>query len=128
MYQVTLDPTDAVDVANEGTATFSDPTIEPAYTVTYPNGPGKADYMTASVYADGSSISSRKLLVSNEGDILDIPGSANSGTFLRKGSFNLEMVVNSSLFQGRNIDVLFAPEILSQKSNAIADPGTSNIR
>lgn len=128
MYQITLDPTNAVDIANLGTATFYDPAIDVTTTELYPNGPGKADYMVSTVYADNSTLSSRKLLVSNEGDILDIPGSANSGTFLKEGSFNLEMVVTSNLFQGRNIDVLLAPEILSQKKDAIVSPGTSNIQ
>jgi hypothetical protein len=37
---------------------------------------------------------------------------------MKEGSYNLEEVVSSSLFQGRHIDVLFAPEMLSQKSQA----------
>ena len=128
MYQVTLDPTDAVDIENQGTQTYWDDTIDPteltpAYEQ-FPSGAGKADLFAYSLYADGSSVSSRKLLVSNEGDVLGIPGSATSGTFLQEGSFNLEMVVTSNLFQGRNIDVLLAPEILSQKKSATDVPGT----
>jgi hypothetical protein len=128
MYKVTLDPTSATDIANQGTQTFYDPTIDVNTTEVYPSGPGKADYMATTTYADASWLSSRKLLVSNEGDILGIPGTADSSTFLKDGSYNLEMVVGSSLFQGRNIDVLFAPEILSQKSNAVLNPGTSNVQ
>ena len=122
MYQVVLDQTVAADVSGGGTATLydasTDPeTLTPAYS-NFISGPGKADFYAYSVYADGSSVSSRKLLVSNEGDILNIAGSAGPGTFLKEGSFNLEMVVGSSLFEGRNIDVLLAPEILTQKKDA----------
>ena len=119
MWGVTLDPTSAVDIGNLGTQTFYDPAIDPGdATVTYPSGPGMADFRAFSTYADGSTVGSRKLLVSNEGDILRIPGPASESTFLKEGSFNLEMVIDSSLFQGRNIDVLFAPEILTQKKDA----------
>ncbi|OGS04680.1 MAG: hypothetical protein A3I76_03150 [Elusimicrobia bacterium RIFCSPLOWO2_02_FULL_61_11] len=122
MYQVVLDQTVAADVSGGGTATLYDASIDPeTLTPAYSNfisGPGKADFYAYSVYADGSSVSSRKLLVSNEGDILNIAGSAGPGTFLKEGSFNLEMVVGSSLFEGRNIDVLLAPEILTQKKDA----------
>jgi hypothetical protein len=123
LKQVTLDPSNPADV----TATFtsvitdntSDTSINPSDPVeTSPSGPGKADYSRGTTYADGSTLISRKILVANEGDILDISGSANSATFLATGSYNLEMVVDSNLFQGRKIDVLFAPEILSQKSQA----------
>jgi len=127
MWGVTLDPTSAVDIANEGTQSFYNPAIDVNTTVTYPSGPGKADFMAETVYADASSVSSRKLLVSNEGDILGMRGNPNSDTFLKEGSFNLELVIGSSLFQGRNIDVLFAPEILTQKKDAVLDPGTSNV-
>lgn len=122
MYQVTLNQASTVDVGLGGTATLYNAAIDPealtpAYN-NYPSGRGKADFYAYSVYADGSSVSSRKLLVSNEGDILGIGGSADSSTFLKEGSFNLELVIGSSLFQGRNIDVLFAPEILTQKKDA----------
>jgi len=93
-------------------------TINPVTTDIYPSGPGAADFLRRTTYEDGSMVSSRKLLVSNEGDILRIPGPASESTFLKEGSFNLEMVIDSSLFQGRNIDVLFAPEILTQKKDA----------
>ncbi len=123
MYQVTLDPASQAEVSAGGgavpiyEAAIDPETITPAYNP-LPSGPGKADYFSYSVYADGSSVSSRKMLVSNEGEILEIPGSAAPDTFLREGSFNLEMVVGSNLFQGRSIDVLLAPEILTQKKQA----------
>jgi len=122
MYQVVLNQASSADVLGGGTATLYNSAIDPELlTPTYsnfPSGRGKADFYAYSVYADGSSVSSRKLLVSNKGDILGIPGSASSATFLKEGSFNLEMVIDSSLFLGRNIDVLFAPEILTQKKDA----------
>jgi hypothetical protein len=89
--------------------------------VTYPSGPGMADYMVSTTYRDGSAFSSRKMLISNEGRILPA-ASPNGSTFLKEGSYNLELVVNSSLFQGRKIDVLIAPEILSQKNTATTTP------
>ncbi|MDD2805966.1 MAG: FecR domain-containing protein [Elusimicrobiales bacterium] len=128
MWGVTLDPTSAGDIGALGTQTFYDPAIDPGdATITYPSGPGMADFRAFSTYADGSTVGSRKLLVSNEGEILKIGGSANSDTFLADGSFNLEMIIDSNLFQGRNIDVLFAPEILTQKKAAVLPPGTSNV-
>lgn len=134
MYKITLDPTNPTDISNGGTEVPGslDPTIDPTVlTPAYnslPSGPGKADYFAYSLYADNSTVSSRKLLVSNEGEILGIDGAATSGTFAKTGSYNLEMVVDSSLFQGGSIDVLFAPEILMQKSNAVMNPGTTNVK
>jgi hypothetical protein len=142
LEKTTLDPSSLANVAAGGTNITDnaglwggpfpgDPdfsaTINPTTTVDYPSGPGKADYLVASTYEDGSTVSSRKLLVSNEGDILGIGGSPNSDTFLAEGSFNLEMVIGSNLFQGRNIDVLFAPEILTQKKGATTTPDNFNI-
>jgi hypothetical protein len=128
LEKITLDPTNAGDVAAGYTNDIidkggfyngvSDPTIDPVTTVSRPSGPGMADYQVTTTYRDGSTVSSRKLLVSNEGDIIGRPGLANSDTFLAEGSFNLEMVIGSSLFQGRDIDLLFAPEILTQKKAA----------
>ena len=131
LEQITLDPTNATDVADGWTAAIVDKagiyggavdaTVNPSDPiVSYPSGPGKADYKVGTVYADGSTVYSRKILVSNEGEVLGMGGSPNSTTFLKDGSFNLEMVIDSSLFQGRNIDVLFAPEILTQKKDATA--------
>lgn len=95
-------------------------TINPVTTELFPSGPGKADYLVTTTYEDGSKLSSRKLMVYNDGKIVGTKFDPNdpSGTFLKEGSFNLEMVIGSNLFQGRNIDVLFAPEILTQKKDA----------
>ena len=132
MYAVALDPADAANVGAGGTQLAWRPAIDPEMLTPqyspFPSGPGKADFFARSVYADGSTVSSRKLLVSNEGEILGIRGSAQAGTFLRDGSYNLEMVVTSNLFQGRNIDVLLAPEILTQKSNATSAPGSLDLQ
>ncbi|MCM2266860.1 MAG: FecR domain-containing protein [Elusimicrobiales bacterium] len=129
LEQITLDPTNVTDVSDGYTAALVDKagiyggsidaTVNPSDpVVSYPSGPGKADYSVGTTYADGSTVVSRKILVSNDGEVLGIPGNPNSATFLAEGSFNLELVVESSLFQGRNIDVLFAPEILTQKRDA----------
>lgn len=135
LEKTTLDPASLTDVANEGTnitdnaglwggPTPTDPdysaTINPVTTELYPSGPGKADYLVTTTYEDGSSVSSRKLLVSNEGKIVSttFDPDAPADSFLKLGSFNLEMVIGSSLFQGRTIDVLLAPEILTQKKEA----------
>jgi hypothetical protein len=129
LEQITLDPTNVADVQTYGYTTdvidkgglytgTADATINPNTTESYPSGPNMADYLVSTTYADGSVVSSRKLLVSNEGDILGSPGNPDANTFLKEGSFNLELVVGSSLFQGRNIDVLIAPEILTQKKAA----------
>ena len=139
LEKITLDPTNAADVNTYGyTADLvdkaglyngvSDPTIDPITTVSYPSGPGMSDYKVGTTYRDGSMVSSRKLLVSNEGNILGMKGSPDASTFLKEGSFNLELVIESNLFQGRNIDVLFAPEILTQKKAATttADSFTIN--
>jgi len=124
MYQVTMAPSLTAEVDAGGIPTLYNADIEPPAVISYPSGPGMADYMVASTYADGSTVSSRKLLVSNEGEILNMAGNPNSNTFLAEGSFNLEMVIDSNLFQGRNIDVLFAPEILTQKKDATATADT----
>ena len=133
LEKTTLNPADPADVASGGTnitdnaglwggAFPSDPdysaTINPVTTELYPSGQGKADYLVSTVYEDGSTVSSRKLLVSNEGEVLGIGGAINSSTFLAEGSFNLELVIESSLFQGRSIDVLFDPQILTRKRTA----------
>lgn len=133
LEKTTLNPASAANVAAGGTNITdnaglwggpfpTDPnysaTINPVTVDRFPSGSGYADFERKTTYEDGSTVASRKLLVSNEGDIFRIPGSAAEGTFLKEGSFNLEMVIDSNLFQGRNIDVLFAPEILTQKKTA----------
>lgn len=133
MYRLTLDPTNATEIAGldadgPGTATYYNSAIDVTTTVRYPSGVGKADYLVSTLYADGSTVSSRKLLVSNEGEILGVPSKADSSTFLKEGSFNLETVVGSSLFQGRKIDVLLAPEILSQKKGGTPDVGSLDVK
>ena len=80
----------------------------------YPNGLSKADFKVFTTYPDGSTVAVEKFLVSNEGNILDIPN-ATSATFRKEGSYNLEINFKSSFFQGRDIDVLIAPEILQQQ-------------
>lgn len=92
----------------------------PAVT-SFPSGKGKADFFSETVYGDGSTVSARKMLVSNDGEILDFRNIA-TGDFLKSGDYNLEEVVGSSLFQGRDIDILIAPEILNQKNNAGKTP------
>lgn len=134
LLQLTLDPANATDVSDGYTAALedhtdllggvSDPTIDPVTTEKIPSGKGFADYFVNTDYRDGSSVSSRKLLVSNEGDILKIPSAVGEGTFLKEGSYNLELVVTSNLFQGRNIDVLIAPEILTQKKSGTDMPNS----
>ncbi|MEI7481013.1 MAG: FecR family protein [Elusimicrobiota bacterium] len=145
LEKTTLDPADSVNVAAGGTNITdnaglwggpfpSDPdysaTINPVTTEEYLSGAGKADYMVTTAYEDGSTLSSRKLLVLNEGEIMDTTYNPAdpAGSFLKEGSFNLELVVNSNLFQGRNIDVLLAPEILSQKKAATDTPDTFAIQ
>lgn len=101
---------------------FGNVTIDPGNaTVSFPSGPGKADFLVRSNYRDGSFLSSEKILVSNDGKILDFTN-ANADTFNQEGKYNLEIVVKSNLFQGRNIDVLIAPEILSQKKKGTTAP------
>ncbi|MCX5790138.1 MAG: FecR family protein [Elusimicrobia bacterium] len=80
----------------------------------YPSGSTKADYKIFGVYPDGSTVAVEKFLVSNGGDILDT-ANATAATFRKEGSYNLEINLKSSWFQGRDIDVLIAPEILHQQ-------------
>ena len=79
-----------------------------------PSGPGKADLRQSTTYPDGSTVDVEKFLVSNDGQILDF-SDPNSDIFNKEGTYNLEINIKSSLFQGRDIDVLIAPEILRQK-------------
>ena len=78
-----------------------------------PSGPGKADLRQSTTYPDGSTVDVEKFLVSNDGQILDF-SDPNSDIFNKEGTYNLEINIKSSLFQGRDIDVLIAPEILRQ--------------
>ena len=60
------------------------------------------------------------LLLSNKGEVLDFASPAATSIFGKNGSYNLEINIQSSLFQGRAIDVLIAPEILQKKSEQTA--------
>lgn len=95
--------------------------IEPVTSDFFPSGPGKADFLRRTEYRDGNFVSSEKILVSNDGKILDF-SKPNADTFTKEGQYNLEIVVKSNLFQGRNIDVLIAPEILSQYKKGTTAP------
>ncbi|MFA6434000.1 MAG: FecR family protein [Elusimicrobiales bacterium] len=145
LEKTTLNPADLADVSAGGTNITdnaglwggpypSDPdysaTINPVTTEVYPSGPGKADFMVTSTYEDGSTLSSRKLLVLNDGKIMDTTFNPAdpAGSFVKEGSFNLELAVTSNLFQGRNIDVLIAPEILSQQKSATTTADSFAIR
>jgi hypothetical protein len=126
LIHVALDPSNAADVATGYTAIFGDdkfgdPTIDPTTKSSFPNGRSKADFLVRSDYKDGSFVSSEKILVSNDGKILDF-ANPDADSFNKEGNYNLEIVVKSSLFQGRNIDVLIAPEILAQKKSGTTAP------
>jgi hypothetical protein len=86
-----------------------------------PNGPNKADLLDNTIYPDGSSVSVEKYLVSNSGQLLDF-ADASSGLFNQYVDYNLELNIQSNLFQGRAIDVLIAPEILNQKQQDAPGP------
>lgn len=80
-----------------------------------PSGDTKADLRQITTYPDASTVQVEKFLVSNDGQILDF-SNPNSDIFNKEGTYNLEINVKSSLFQGRDIDVMIAPEILRQKN------------
>lgn len=80
-----------------------------------PSGPTKADLRQVTTYPDASTVQVEKFLVSNDGQILDF-ANPNSDVFNKEGTYNLEINIKSSLFQGRDIDVMIAPEILRQKN------------
>jgi hypothetical protein len=127
----TLDPHDTASVASGATTLYGGPTWvagtganlynETVTNSSLPRGPGKADLLQTTLYPDGSSVSVEKFLVSNAGDVLGT-ADATSGLFNQYGSYNLELNIQSSLFQGRPIDVLIAPEILSQKQKDAPGP------
>lgn len=87
----------------------------------FPSGPSKADLFAQTTYPDGSTVGVEKFLVSNDGKILDF-NNPNSDIFNNEGTYNLEINIKSSLFQGRDIDVLVAPEILRQKKQDTTTP------
>lgn len=115
-FSVVLDPSNQTDVNNGGLAHTSYDLYQPIDTVfTTPSGPGRADLRAVTTYPDGSTMQVEKFLVSNDGKILDF-SNPTSTLFGQDGSYNLEINIKSSLFQGRDIDVLIAPEILRQNS------------
>jgi len=82
---------------------------------TTPSGPDSADLRAITTYPDGSTVGVEKFLVSNDGKILNF-SNPSASIFTKEGTYNLEINITSSLFQGRDIDVLVAPEILRQKA------------
>lgn len=131
MITINLNPTSVTDVSNGFTGfvianaglynnTNSDPTA-------FPSGKTKADILNRTVYSDNVSLTDssyvevRKTLVSNEGVILDF-ANPTSDLFNKNSSFNLEIGIRSNLFQGRDIDVMIAPEILRAKKDATTTP------
>lgn len=126
LVHLALDPSNAADVAAGYTAIFADdkfgdPTIDPTTTVSFPRGRDKADFLVKTDYRDGSFVSSEKILVGNDGKVFDF-SNPDSDTFNKEGNYNLELVVKSNLFQGRDIDVLIAPEILSHSKGGKTAP------
>lgn len=126
LIHVSLNPASVADVAAGfttiyGDDKYGDPTIDPTTSVSYPSGPTRADLLTETLYRNGDTVSSEKILVSNDGKILDF-ANIDSDAFSRPGNYNLEIVAKSSLFQGRDIDILIAPEILSQKKAGTVSP------
>jgi hypothetical protein len=89
--------------------------------ITYPNGANKADLFQQTTYADGSTVAVEKFLISNDGKILDF-SNPTSSIFSNNGDYNLEINIKSNLYQGRDIDVLIAPQILSTKGTATKTP------
>jgi len=80
-----------------------------------PSGDTKADLRQTTTYPDASTVQVEKFLVSNDGKILDF-ANPTSDIFNKEGTYNLEINIKSSFFQGRDIDVMIAPEILRQKN------------
>jgi hypothetical protein len=121
MFFGRLDPTSQASV-NAGGITATGALYAATNSVgATPSGPNNADLLTKTTYPDGSTLSVEKFLVSNEGKILDF-SNPTSDIFNHDGTYNLEINIQSSLFQGRDIDVLVAPEILRQKSLNAATP------
>lgn len=123
MLFATLDPT---SVANVNTGYTSFATDAALYNntnsvTTTPSGKDFADLRSVTTYPDASTLSVEKFLVSNDGKILNF-SDPTSDAFTKDGTYNLEINIKSSLFQGRDIDVLLAPEILRQKSVSGATP------
>jgi hypothetical protein len=118
-----LDPTSVASVNAGGVVATGVLYANTNTAFTTPSGPDKADLRGVTTYADGSTVGVEKFLVSNDGKILDLANPA-SDAFSKEGTYNLEINVKSSLFQGRDIDVLVAPEILRQKGVSAATADT----
>lgn len=130
LVHVTLDPSNSVHVARGYSAIFADdklgdPTITPTTSSAFPSGAGKADLLARSDYTDGSFVSTEKILVTNDGKIIDF-NNPTADSFNKEGNINLEIVAKSSYFQGRKIDVMIAPEILAQKKNGTTSASDPN--
>jgi hypothetical protein len=126
MLAFTLDPTSTLDVNSGGCQVGPCALNVGLYNATntvglLPSGPTSADILQQTTYPDGSTVSVEKFLVSNDGKILDF-NAPNSDIFNHEGTYNLEINIKSSLFQGRDIDVLLAPEILRQKKTNTTTP------
>ncbi|MDE2512354.1 MAG: FecR domain-containing protein [Elusimicrobia bacterium] len=121
----TLDPTNVANVNTGYTNLTTDAVLYPAIQTvqTTPSGPNNADLRTVTKYPDGSTVGVEKFLISNEGKILDF-SNPTSDIFNHDGTYNLEINIQSSLFQGRDIDVLVAPEILRQKNLDATTPNS----
>jgi hypothetical protein len=125
IFEAVLDPTNAAAVAAGSSGVTAGGPGNAVYDntntiTTYPNGPTKADFTQQTTYWDGTAatpttLTVQKILVSNDGEILDF-SNPTAKDFTRNGNYNLEINIKSNLFQGRDIDVLIAPEILRQKS------------
>lgn len=126
----TLDPADTVNVKAGGSIVYGGQNwvggtgpnlfVEVNTVPSLPNGPDKADFLQTTTYPDDSTVSVEKFLVGNSGDILGLSGASTN--FAQTGDYNLELNIGSSLFQGRSIDVLIAPEILNQKQQDAPGP------
>ena len=123
MFFGRLDPTSQASV-NAGGITATGALYAATNSVDLtPSGPNNADLRRTTTYPDGSTVGVEKFLISNEGKILDF-SNPQSDIFNHDGTYNLEINIQSSLFQGRDIDVLVAPEILRQKK---ADSSTPDV-
>ena len=124
-------PADPSSAPNGGQIIYGGPSLGGLGTALYnatitkdtlPGGPGKADLLQTTTYPDGSTVSVEKFLVGSDGTVLSF-ADATAGVFNQNGSYNLEVNIQSNLFQGRQIDVLIAPEILNQKQQDAPGPG-----
>lgn len=115
MVTAEIDPTNAGSVASP-TILFGGPGVgnvnyDNTNTINVqPSGPNMADEGAITFYPDGSAVAVEKLLVNNDGTLVDL---TDPKAFSKDGSYNLEFSIDSNLFT-KDIDVLIAPEILTQ--------------